>query len=101
MRATLFVYEPGARSAWHTHDHEQVLFVEAGSGVVGVWGESAGRLVAQGDWVHVSPGEKHWHGARPDCTFVHLAVNAEGGAQWLELVSDETYASATGPHHVG
>lgn len=98
MRASRFVYEPGARSAWHTHEDEQVLVVEVGCGVVGIWGESEGRRVVAGDWVHVAPGEKHWHGAQPDSTLVHLAVNAAGGAHWLEPVSDETYLRAVGAH---
>jgi quercetin dioxygenase-like cupin family protein len=95
MRASRFVYEPGARSSWHTHDHEQVLLVEVGCGVLGIWGESEGRRVVAGDWVHVAPGEKHWHGAQPDSTLVHVAVNAGGAAHWLEAVSDETYRRAT------
>jgi quercetin dioxygenase-like cupin family protein len=53
---------------------------------VGVWGTPDARTVRAGDWVHVVPGEKHWHGAAPSSTFVHLAVNAAGGATWLEHV---------------
>ena len=94
LRAFRFVYEPGSRSAWHTHDGEQAIIVVAGRGVVTRWGEAKGTDVGPGDWVHVEPGEKHWHGARSDNVFVHLAVNATGGTYWHEPVSDDEYRAS-------
>jgi quercetin dioxygenase-like cupin family protein len=82
LRAHRFAYAPGARSAWHIHDGEQALYVVAGRGLVTRWGEEHGTPVGPGDWVHVEPGEKHWHGAVPDDIFVHVAVTATGGTSW-------------------
>lgn len=97
MRAVRFVYRPGSRSAWHTHDGEQAIIVVAGQGVVTRWGEAKGTVVGPGDWVHVEPGEKHWHGARPDNVFVHVAVNASGGTQWHEPVAEDEYRASVDP----
>lgn len=96
MRASRFTYEPGARSDWHTHDGEQALYVVAGRGVLGREGEQA-RYLEPGSWVHVEPGERHWHGAVPHNVFAHLAITATGGTNWFEAVSDETYDEATRP----
>ena len=96
LRALRLVYRPGARSAWHIHDGEQALFVLSGRGVVTRWGEAKGTEVGPGDWVHVEPGEKHWHGARPDATFVHVAVTASGGTEWHGAVSDDDYRTSVG-----
>lgn len=91
MRGHRFVYRPGARSNWHTHDGEQALIILGGRGVVTRWGETKGTAVGPGDWVHVEPGEKHWHGAAGDDVFVHLAVTASGGTEWHEVVDDDEY----------
>ena len=96
LRASRFSYEPGARSHWHTHDGEQALYVVGGRGVLGREGEPA-RHLEPGAWVHVEPGERHWHGAVADNVFVHLAVTATGGTTWHEPVSDETYDTAVRP----
>jgi quercetin dioxygenase-like cupin family protein len=96
LRAQRFSYEPNARSGWHVHDGEQALYVVAGRGVIARWGEIEGVAVGPGDWVHVEPGEKHWHGAAPDATFVHLAVTASGATHWHGPVTDEEYAAASG-----
>lgn len=103
LRAHRFTYPPEARSAWHTHDGEQALYVVAGRGLVQRWGDSAATAIGPGDWVHVQPGEKHWHGAAPDDTLVHLAVTANGGTEWHEPVTDEDYrrtgaAATPSPH---
>ncbi len=86
-------FEPGARTAWHTHPISQVLHVLSGIGRVQKVGESV-QLLRPGDTVLIGAGEKHWHGASPDHIFVHLAVQEmqDGAAvMWLELVSDDEY----------
>ncbi|MDH2430845.1 cupin domain-containing protein [Sphaerisporangium sp. TRM90804] len=96
LRAQRFTYEPGSRSGWHTHEGEQALHVIAGRGVVTREGEVAGTRVGPGDWVHVEPGERHWHGAAADDTFVHIAVTASGRTRWHHAVSDEEYGAGVG-----
>jgi quercetin dioxygenase-like cupin family protein len=91
LRGLRFLYQPGAHSHWHTHTGEQAIVVLAGRGVVVRWGEQNGTAVGSGDWVHVEPGEKHWHGAVPDDVFVHLAVTASGRTEWHGPVSDAEY----------
>jgi quercetin dioxygenase-like cupin family protein len=91
LRAHRFLYEPGAHSHWHTHTGEQAIAVVAGCGVVVRWGEESGTAIGPGDWVHVEPGEKHWHGALPDDVLVHLAVTASGRTEWHGPVSDAEY----------
>lgn len=93
LRASRFVYQPGARSHWHNHDGEQALHVVAGRGVLGREG-LAGRELDPGSWVHVEPGEWHWHGAVDDNMFIHLAVTASGGTNWGDPVTDEEYRTA-------
>ena len=93
LRAHRFSYRPGAHSHWHIHDGEQALYVLAGRGIVTRWEEPKGTEVGPGDWVHVEPGEKHWHGAVLDDVFVHLAITATGGTEWLEIVEDDEYES--------
>ncbi|MDN4037720.1 cupin domain-containing protein [Massilia sp. YIM B02443] len=86
-------FEPGARSAWHTHPSGQRLLVTAGTGLVQEWGKPVQEIHA-GDTVWCPPGIKHWHGAAPGTRMTHLAVTgmADGkGVEWLEKVSDEQY----------
>lgn len=89
-------FEPGARTAWHTHPLGQVLHVLTGTGLVQLEGESA-RQIHPGDTVMIEPGERHWHGAAPGNTMVHLAlqeVDAIGvGVVWLEKVMDAEYTA--------
>jgi quercetin dioxygenase-like cupin family protein len=90
-------FEPGARSAWHTHPLGQTLIVTSGCGLVQCWGEPA-RRIRPGDVVICPPGEKHWHGATPDTALTHIAIQeALNGkvVDWLERVSDEDYKAAT------
>ena len=94
LRGHRFVYRPGARSHWHSHDGEQAILVVAGRGVITRWGEGKATVVGPGDWVHVEPHEKHWHGAVPDEVFVHTAVTATGGTEWHEPVADEEYRAS-------
>ena len=86
-------FEPGARTAWHTHPLGQTLIVTAGCG----WAQREGGPVEEirpGDVVWFPPGEKHWHGATPTTAMTHLAIQeAEGGktVDWMQKVSDEQY----------
>jgi quercetin dioxygenase-like cupin family protein len=86
-------FEPGARTAWHTHPLGQNLIVIAGCG----WAQSEGGPVEEihpGDVVWFPPGEKHWHGATPTTAMTHIAIQEalDGKAvDWLEKVSDEQY----------
>lgn len=86
-------FEPGARTAWHTHPLGQTLIVTAGSG----WVQREGGPVEEiqlGDVVWFPPGEKHWHGATSFTTLTHIAIQeALDGkvVEWLEKVSDEQY----------
>ena len=86
-------FEPGARTAWHTHPLGQTLIVTAGCG----WAQRDGGAVEEirpGDVIWFSPGEKHWHGAAPANAMTHIAIQeALNGSpvDWLEHVSDEQY----------
>jgi quercetin dioxygenase-like cupin family protein len=86
-------FEPGARTAWHTHPLGQTLIVTSGRGWVQVWG---GRVeeIHPGDVIWFPPGEKHWHGATPTTAMTHIAITErlDGKAvDWMEKVSDEQY----------
>src|SRR4051812_4060817 len=89
-------FEPGARTAWHTHPLGQTLIVTAGCGLVQSWGGPVMKI-RPGDVVWCAPGEKHWHGATPDTAMTHIAIveMLDGRAvDWMEKVSDETYRAA-------
>jgi quercetin dioxygenase-like cupin family protein len=86
-------FEPGARTAWHSHPLGQTLIVTAGSGMVQSWGKPAEKI-QPGDVVWSPPGEKHWHGAAPTTAVTHFSIveQADGkSAGWMEHVSDEQY----------
>jgi len=86
-------FEPGARTAWHTHPVGQVLIVSAGCGRAQRLGGPIEEIGA-GDVVWFPPGEKHWHGAAPTTAMTHLAFveQLEGkSAEWMEKVTDEEY----------
>jgi quercetin dioxygenase-like cupin family protein len=83
-------FEDGGRTNWHVHSGAQWLMVLDGRVRVQRWGE-ASQEVAAGDAVMIAPGDKHWHGAAPGGTGVHLAVNVYVTTEWLEPVSDEQY----------
>ena len=90
-------FEPGARTAWHTHPRGQVLVVTAGSGWVQHWGGPA-QEIKPGDVVRIPPGQKHWHGATATTALTHIALQEQVDgktANWLEKVSDEQYQAAT------
>lgn len=86
-------FEPGARSAWHTHPAGQRLVVVSGVGRTQEWGKPVQALRA-GDVVRCPPGVKHWHGASPEVAMTHLAVSGtlDGkNVEWMEKVSDAQY----------
>ena len=90
-------FEPGARTAWHTHPLGQTLIVTAGCGQVQLWGEAA-QTIRPGDVVRIAPGEKHWHGATPTTAMTHIAIQEQidgSAADWLEKVSDTQYLSGS------
>lgn len=86
-------FEPGARSAWHTHPAGQVLIVTSGVGRVQQWGGPL-QEIRPGDVIVTPPGVKHWHGAAPSTAMTHLAIQesvAGKNVNWMEKVSDEQY----------
>ncbi|MAY87776.1 MAG: cupin [Pseudooceanicola sp.] len=94
LRALRVTFEPGARTAWHTHPFGQTLHVESGVGLIAKRSE-APQVIRPGDSIWIPAGVEHWHGAGPDTGMVHLALQeAENGktADWLEHVSDADYA---------
>lgn len=90
-------FEPGARTAWHTHPLGQTLIVTAGVGWVQQWGQPR-QQIRPGDTVWIAPGVKHWHGASADAAMTHIAIaEAVDGSPvtWMEQVSDAQYDSGT------
>ncbi|WP_067337767.1 (R)-mandelonitrile lyase [Stappia indica] len=86
-------FEPGARTAWHTHPAGQSLIVTFGRGRVQREGGPV-EEISQGDVVWFPAGEKHWHGAAPDTAMSHIAIQESLGGTpvtWLEKVADEDY----------
>ncbi len=86
-------FEPGARTAWHTHPLGQTLIIVSGCGRVQRWGGPV-EEIRPGDVVWFPPGEKHWHGAAPATAMTHIAIQeALDGkvVEWMEKVSDEQY----------
>jgi quercetin dioxygenase-like cupin family protein len=86
-------FQPGARSAWHTHPLGQVLIVTDGEGWVQQWGGPV-QVMRKGDGIWIPAGVKHWHGATPDSTVTHIAAQEQmngTAVTWLEKVSDEQY----------
>jgi len=93
--AATVTFEPGARTAWHTHPLGQTLVVTAGCGRVQHWGGPI-EEIRPGDVVWFSPGEKHWHGAGPTTAMTHIAIQEQLDGKvvdWMEKVSDEQYAA--------
>ena len=97
VRGASVTFEPGARSAWHTHPLGQILIVTSGFG----WVQSEGQPkveLCQGDVVWCPPNERHWHGATPTTAMTHIAIQeALDGkvVEWMEKVSDEQYRAGS------
>ena len=86
-------FEPGARTAWHTHPLGQTLLVTAGCGLAQRWGAPT-EEIRPGDVIWFPPGEKHWHGARGTTALTHIAIQEQldgKAVDWTEQVSDEQY----------
>ena len=86
-------FEPGARTAWHTHPYGQILIVTAGTGWIQQWGLPI-EEIREGDVVRIPPGVKHWHGATAATALTHIAIQEplnDKAAEWMEHVSDEQY----------
>jgi quercetin dioxygenase-like cupin family protein len=91
-------FEPGARTAWHTHPLGQTLVVTYGRGWAQRWGEPV-EEIRPGDVIWFAPGEKHWHGATATSAMAHIAIQEKLQAKvvdWMEKVSDEQYQGPGG-----
>jgi len=93
VAASSVTFEPGARTAWHTHPLGQTLIVTSGCG----WAQRDGGTVEEihpGDVIWFAPGEKHWHGATSTTAMTHIAIQEQLDGKfvdWMEKVSDEQY----------
>jgi len=91
--ASTVTFEPGARTAWHTHPLGQTLIVTAGCG----WAQHEGGPIEEihpGDVIWFAPGEKHWHGATPTTAMTHIAIQEKKDGKvvdWMEHVTDDQY----------
>jgi quercetin dioxygenase-like cupin family protein len=93
VTAASVTFEPGARTAWHTHPLGQNLIVTSGVGWIQSWGGPVEEIRA-GDVVSCPAGEKHWHGATPTTAMTHIAIQEHLNGkvvEWMEKVSDEEY----------
>ena len=91
----LVTFEPGARTAWHTHPLGQTLIITAGNGWVQREGGKT-EEIHQGDIVYFEPGEKHWHGATTSTAMSHIAIQEKlngSPVDWMEQVTDAEYNS--------
>lgn len=93
-------FEPGARTAWHTHPLGHTLIVTAGCGRAQLWGGPI-EEIKPGDVVWFPPGVKHWHGAAPTTAMTHIAIQEQHEGKtvdWMEQVSDEQYQTPLANH---
>jgi quercetin dioxygenase-like cupin family protein len=96
LRAARVSFEPGARTAWHTHPLGQTLYVVSGVGRAQTLGGPV-RELKPGDTVWIPPNEKHWHGASPTHGMVHIAMQESLGGihvTWMDHVTDDAYKAA-------
>ena len=94
VAGAIVTFEPGARTAWHTHPLGQTLIVTSGLGRVRRQGGPI-EDIRPGDVVWIEPGEKHWHGASPTTAVTHVAIQEQldgKAVDWMEHVTDEEYA---------
>ena len=97
VRSNVVSFDPGARTAWHTHPLGQTLYVVAGCGRFQSWGGPVEEIRA-GDVIWIAPGEKHWHGAGPETSMTHISIQEalDGKAiEWMEHVTDEEYLAGS------
>ena len=97
---SLVTFEPGARTAWHTHPLGQILIVTAGTGRVQRWGDPI-EEIRKGDVVWIPPGQKHWHRAASNSSMAHIAIveQLDGkSVEWMEKVSDAQYGAPLRAH---
>ena len=93
VSGAIVTFEPGARTAWHTHPLGQTLIIMSGFGRAQRWGGPI-EEIRLGDVVWFPPGEKHWHGAAPTTAMTHIAIQEQQDGKavdWMEQVSDEQY----------
>jgi quercetin dioxygenase-like cupin family protein len=93
VAGAIVTFEPGARTAWHTHPLGQILIVTAGCGLAQHWGGPV-EQIRPGDVIQFAPGEKHWHGASSTTAMTHIAIQEQldgKAVDWMEKVSDEQY----------
>jgi quercetin dioxygenase-like cupin family protein len=93
VAGAMVTFEPGARTAWHTHPLGQTLIVTAGCGLAQRWGGPI-EDIRPGDVIWIPPGEKHWHGATVANAMTHIAIQEQldgRAVDWMEQVSDEQY----------
>ena len=93
VQALRVTFEPGARTAWHTHPLGQTLLVVNGIGLIGLRNRSP-QLIKTGDTIWIPPDEEHWHGASPENSMAHIAIQEAQNnkvANWLEKVSKNDY----------
>ena len=100
VAGAIVTFEPGARTAWHSHPVGQTLFCLSGAGRVQREGEQVQEFRA-GDTVIIPPNVRHWHGAAPDKLFSHMAMSEQTdkgeGTAWFEHVSDDDYNASPAP----
>jgi quercetin dioxygenase-like cupin family protein len=95
VTGAIVTFEPGARTAWHTHPLGQNLIVTGGCGFAQRWGGPI-EQIRPGDVIWFPPGEKHWHGATPTTAMTHIAIQEQldgKAVDWMEHVSDEQYGT--------
>jgi quercetin dioxygenase-like cupin family protein len=95
VRAVKVTFEPGARTAWHTHPLGQTLHLISGVGLIGLRDDHP-KIINAGDTVWIPPNEEHWHGATPTNSMTHIAIQESMNgtvANWLEKVADPEYSS--------
>lgn len=97
VAGAIVTFQPGARTAWHTHPLGQTLIITAGGGLVQRDGGPI-EEVRPGDVVWFAPGEKHWHGATPTTAMTHIAIQEQldgKAVDWLEHVTDQQYLAGS------
>jgi len=93
VRVLKVTFEPGSRTAWHTHPLGQTLYIVSGVGLMGLRKQKP-QVIKSGDTVWIPPNEEHWHGATAENAMVHIAIQEaldNSTANWLKKVTDDEY----------